>query len=360
VRAGRVEEGRSPVLNKHTVQRWDLDKTYLQTDTDSLRSLLRIPFERAADKRALPGVAALVKELRRTEAERGGTTSVNFVTASPPQIGRAIREKLLLDGIEIDEIRFKNQIQHLVRGNFDALREHIGFKLSELLQSARGGRRDGEELLFGDDYESDPLIYSLYADVIEGRIGWDRLEGLLERAGVTGANYLQLVRDFSERSGPRRIVRAICVLRSRPRSASDFAVFGPRLYWFDSYLECALILHALGKLDARGVVEVAAASDVNADIVSNSFESVSLRWPHLRREHLTVARRALVDAKLMPPTFAGAIWGRAVTRWRVAKGRAPLAHEKTVPPLPDYDRLLPDWAHRARREKEAVPVHENE
>ena len=62
-------------------------------------------------------------------------------------------------------------------------------------RGARGHRhgrhanhRDGEELLFGDDWESDPLIYSLYADVLEGRLAWDRLEGLLERAGVTGAN----------------------------------------------------------------------------------------------------------------------------------------------------------------------------
>jgi hypothetical protein len=355
-----VEEGRSPVLIKHTVQRWDLDKTYLQTDTESLRGLLRIPFERASDKRALPGVAALVKELRRTESERGGTTSVNFVTASPPQIGRAIREKLLLDGIEVDELRFKNQIQHLVRGNFEALREHIGFKLSELLQSARGGRRDGEELLFGDDWESDPLIYSLYADVVEGRLAWDRLEGLLQRAGVTGANYLQLVRDFSERSGPRRIVRAICVLRARPRGAADFAPFGPRMYWFDSYLECALILHALGKLDARGVVEVAATSDVGGDLVANSFEAVTMRWPHLRREHLTVARRALVEHGLMPAVFAGSIWKRAQTRWRVANGKPPLLPDKEVPPMPDYDRLVPEWAHRPRREKEAMAVGESE
>jgi hypothetical protein len=355
-----VEEARSPVLSTHTVQRWDLDKTYLQTDTESLRSLLRIPFERASDTRALPGVAALVKELRRTEAERGGTTSVNFVTASPPQIGRAIREKLLLDGIEVDEIRFKNQMQHIWRGDFEALREHIGFKLSELLQSARGGRRDGDELLFGDDWESDPLIYSMYADVVEGRLAWDRLEGLLERAGVTGAGYLQLVRDFSERSGPRRVVRAICVLRSRPRSAADFAPFGPRLYWFDSYLECALILHAIGKLDARGVVEVAAASEASPDVVSNSFESVSMRWPHLKREHLTVARRALVDAQLMPDVFAGSIWKRAGTRWRVANGRAPIPPDKVAHAMPDYDRLVPDWAHRPRREKEAMAVHESE
>jgi len=353
-----VAQARSPVLSKHTVQRWDLDKTYLVTDTESLRGLLRIPFERAQDKRAFPGVAALVKQLRRSSAERGATTSVNFVTASPPQIGRAIREKLHLDGIEIDEIRFKNQIHHLVRGNFDALREHIGFKLSELLQSARAGRRDGEELLFGDDWESDPLIYSMYADVIEGRLSWSRLEGLLDRAGVQGTGYLQTIRECAERTGPQRRARAICILRARPRASEEFEPFGPRLFWFDSYLECALILHALGDLDARGVVEVTAASDVDPDTVTAAFEAVCVRWPRLRREHLTVARRALTEAGLVPPLAAGSLWRRARTRWRVAHGRAPLPPPAEAPTMPDYDQLVQLWAHRPR--KEATIAHDHE
>ncbi len=349
-----MERARSPVLSKHVVQRWDLDKTYLVTDTDSLRGLLRIPFERASDKRALPGVAVLVKELRRSAAERGSTTSVNFVTASPPQIGRAIRQKLLLDGIEVDEIRFKDQMHHLVRGQLEALREHVGFKLSELLQSARGGRRDGDELLFGDDWESDALIYSLYADVIEGRLAWSRLEGLLVRAGVQGVRYLAPIREAAERDGPRRHVQAICILRARPREGREFEPFGPRLFWFDNYFECALILHALGQVDARGVVEVASASDIDPETVAGSFDAVSSRWSRLRREHLTVARRALQVAGLMSVVPPGTLWRRVRTRWRVRHGRAPVPPSKVPLAMPDYDRLVQVWSYRARREREAA------
>lgn len=351
---------RSQVLNKHTVQRWDLDKTYLDTDTESLRGLLRIPFERAKHKRALPGVAALVKELRRSSAERGATTSVNFVTASPPQIGRAIREKLFFDGIEIDEIRFKNQIQHLMRGRFDALREHVGFKLAELLQSARAGRRDGQELLFGDDWESDPLIYSLYADTIEGRLPWARLEGLLQQVGVPDGDYRRMIREAVEREGPRRITRAICILRARPRADRDFEAFGERMYWFDSYLECSLILHALGDLDARGVVEVAAASGADAETVATAFEAACSRWKRLRREHLSVARTALVDAQLMLPVAAGALWRRARTRWRIVRGRSPMTRSRKAPTVPDYEQIVPSWTHRSRRGKEAMPASEQQ
>ncbi|HEY2775678.1 MAG TPA: hypothetical protein VGK20_16680 [Candidatus Binatia bacterium] len=360
-----MEKRRSPVLSKHTVQRWDLDKTYLDTDTESLRGLLRIPFERARDKRALPGVAALVKALRRSNTSRGMTTSVNFVTASPPQIGGAIREKLSLDGIEIDEIRFKNQMHHLLRGHFEALREHVGFKLSELMQSVRAGRRDGEELLFGDDWESDALVYSLYADICEGRISWAHLEQVLEKVGVQDAAYLQSIRDALHRTGPRRRVRAICILRARRRPAGELEAFGERLYWFDSYLECALILHSLGNLDAHGVVEVAAASDAGPDLVRVAFESTARRWPRLRREHLTLARKALVQAELMEPVAPGSVFLRGYVRWRARRGRSPMPMRDDAPPLPNYDQLAAQWSRRARREREreqerdAMPVQES-
>jgi len=360
-----MANARSSLLTRHTVQRWDLDKTYLVTDTESLRGLLRIPFERARHKRALPGVAVLIKELRRSVGERGSTSSVNFVTASPPQIGRAIREKLMLDGIEVDEIRFKNQMHHLMRGHFDALREHVGYKLAELLQSARAGRRDGVELLFGDDWESDPLIYSLYADVINGRLDWDRLAALLERAGVQESGYLDAIRESAPPRGPRRFVDAICILRARPRASTEFEPFGPRLFWFDSYLECAFILHALGYLDPRGVIEVANATGADGDAVAAAFEAAVTRWPYLTREHLTVARRALVEASLMSPVEPGSLWRRARTRWRVMRRQSPLAAPVRPPAMPDYEELVQAWGHRARREKEkdkdkeAQHVHES-
>lgn len=339
-------------LTSHRVQRWDLDKTYLATDTESLRGLLRIPFERAEDKKALPGVACLIQELRRSAADRGASTSVNFVTASPPQIGRAIREKLAMDGIEVDEIRFKNQMRHLVRGDFEALREHVGYKLSELLKSARAGRRAGDEWLFGDDWESDPLIYSLYADVLDGRLGWPALEALLERAGVNQHRYLQSIREALEAPGPSRRVRAICILRARPRAAEDLEAFGPRLFWFDSYLEGAFVLHALGELDARGVVKVAEASRADREQVAAAFEAVAARWPVLSREHLTLARTALVEAGCMAPPRAGAAWKRLRTRWRAWRGLAPMGDAGTDLRMPDYGRLLPSWSARARRDLE--------
>jgi hypothetical protein len=297
-------------------------------------------------------VASLIKELRRSATARGRSTSVNFVTASPPQIGRVIREKLLLDGIEIDEIRFKNQMRHLVRGNFDALREHIGFKLSELLQSARAGRRDGVEYLFGDDWESDALIYSLYADALERRMDWSTLEDFLEKAGVHEGRYRVAIREALAAPGPRRRVRAIGILRARPRSAAEFEPFGRRLLWFDNYLECAFVLHALGELEARGIAEVALSSGSDEAAVAAAFEAVATRWPWLGREHLSCARRELVGTGVMAPVAPGSPWRRLRTRWRVARGLSPAPFEEQQLPMLDYDGLVASWSHRARKEKE--------
>ena len=68
---------------------------------------------------------------------------VHFISASPPQIGRAIRKKLELDGIIYDGIVFKDQLQRLMRGKFRHLREQVGYKLTELLKARASGAADG-------------------------------------------------------------------------------------------------------------------------------------------------------------------------------------------------------------------------
>lgn len=335
-------------MKKLTVFRWDLDKTYLVSDFESLRGLLRIPFERAEDKRAVPGVIALVKALRRSAERRERRVAVCFMSASPPQIGQAIRDKLHMDGIEYDEIRFKNQMRHLMRGRFDMLREQIGYKLSELLRSAEVTEAGADELLFGDDWESDPLTYSLYADLVAGRIDRDKLEIILEQVGAH-EEYRQSALDSVGRGLLARRVRTICILRARPRSDQELAAFGPRLVWFDNYFEAALLLHAVGDLDAEGVVAVARDCQLDPASLTRSFEATVHRHHGLRREHLTKARVALGLEGLIEKVPAGKLLLRALVRLRVALGRPPLTMLDSTA-IPAYETLLLSWSRRGRRE----------
>src|SRR5207253_874727 len=140
--------------------------------------------ERAEDKVEVPGVAELIRALKAAAERHGRKALVYFVSASPPQIGAAIRKKLALDGVPYDGIVFKDQLAHLKRGKLRNLREHVGFKLAELLRGRLAAPPGAPELLFGDDWELDSLIYSLYADVVACRLPPARLAPILRRIRV--------------------------------------------------------------------------------------------------------------------------------------------------------------------------------
>src|SRR6185436_884644 len=114
--------------------RWDLDKTYLRSEFHTLRQLWRTARERGEDKVEVPGVPEILKGLRAAADRRGRAIGLYFVSASPPQIGKAIRDKLALDGVPYDGIVFKDQLENLRRGRIRLLREHVGFKLVVLLR----------------------------------------------------------------------------------------------------------------------------------------------------------------------------------------------------------------------------------
>ena len=149
-------------LPKHTF-RWDLDKTYLRTEFDSLKDLAKSAIETAADKQAFPGATALLRALRQ-DGNR-----ICIVSGSPTQMRQVLAAKLALDGVEYDEFVLKNNLKNILRGRFRALRAQIPYKLPAMLAS-RINVPAPHETLFGDDAEADAIIYCLYADLLNGRV----------------------------------------------------------------------------------------------------------------------------------------------------------------------------------------------
>ncbi|MFB6263256.1 MAG: hypothetical protein ABEL76_06480, partial [Bradymonadaceae bacterium] len=80
------------------VYRWDLDKTYLKTDFDTVRDLLRTAMQRPEDKENVPGAVQLLRELTGPETDR--ETFVTFISGSPSQMRSTLERKFELDGIE--------------------------------------------------------------------------------------------------------------------------------------------------------------------------------------------------------------------------------------------------------------------
>ncbi len=349
--ASRSDRPAAVAVDGDRVFRWDLDKTYLVSHFESLRGLLAVPFEKGADKVALPGVAAVIKGLHRNEERRGNRAHVFFLSASPPQIGGAIREKLAIDEIRYEGITFKDQVAHLVRGRFDALREQIGYKLDQLLTSARAISPDAVEFLFGDDWESDPFVYSLYADVLARRVTADLVQDVLARARVH-RHYVQRICSHLEllSAGPiAHRVPWIFVLRQRRALPVELESLGSRVVWFDNYFECALSLYARGLVDVAAVLDVCRASGLDAHAAAKSYSSTSERAP-AERAHFEPARRGLLDAGLMTWTPPGRFRVRVAAWWRERRG-GPRLPAPQVGGVPDYATLVDRRSHRRRKER---------
>ena len=294
-----------PAPRTHLVFRWDLDKTYLKSEFETLREMMRIPFEKAEDKVAAPGVAALIRALRESALSRGRTVRVQFVSASPPQISRAIRRKLELDGIVYDAIVFKNQLQRLMRGKFRHLREQVGFKLTELLKARQQELPAAREYLFGDDWESDPLIYSLYADVVAGRIDVGELADIL-RAVRVDAPLVDQACALAASIQPVDAVARIFINLERRTPPAQLRVYGGRLVPTFNYLQTAACLYEEDALSTAGVVQVARSlledSSYTAERLLNSLADI-VRRGHLRPATAVDLREVLARAGIvaLPP-----------------------------------------------------------
>ncbi len=342
------------------VYRWDLDKTYLRTDFDSVRQLLRVPFERAEDKTVVPGVVELIRALKPCAEHRGRTARIFFLSASPPQIGKAIRGKLALDAVPYDGIVFKNQLQHLVRGKFYNLREQVGFKLAELLRNRHALPPTTDEILFGDDWESDAITYSIYADTLARRLDIVQLRGLLERVRVD-PKIAEEVLTLAAMVTPADAVRRIFVNLERRTPPVNFRRLGARVVPTFNYLQTAAILYSDGYIDPPAVCAVARSL---VDRASYTHSRLANSLADLcRRGHLAVGDDLAIRDHLARDGLLPAAWRirrgqrlrmRAGARLRVLRRRW---HERRVAPAAekdattvDYDAVLGEWAGgRVRR-----------
>lgn len=163
---------------------WDVDKTYLDTNIASLRGLLKTIREKAFQKKNIPGTATLIRALKESLAQQHERLPLYFITASPPQMETKIMAKLTIDGIAPYGAFYKDNLRNLNPNRFRRLTQQIGFKLQALLQLRLKLKEDVKQIMWGDDSESDALIYSLYSDICGDRIGNDDLTKVLESLNV--------------------------------------------------------------------------------------------------------------------------------------------------------------------------------
>lgn len=236
---------------RSTIYRWDLDKTYLRTEFDTLRDLLRTAFEAPEDKRVVPGAPALLRELRAT-----GPASITILSGSPEQMRKVLEQKLRLDGIRWDDFTLKPTVRKLLRGKVRFLKDQVSYKLAALLDARIGAPPDTTEVLFGDDAEADAFIYSLYADLCAGRVGKETLLAVLERANVYRDEIPSIVRR-ADRLPRSDAVRRVFIHLERGSAPEVFEEFGSRVCPFHNYFQPALVLCRDGAIGPEAVLRVA-------------------------------------------------------------------------------------------------------
>ncbi len=244
--------GGTKLDRRRIVYRWDLDKTYLRTEFDTVRDLLRTAFESPASKETVPGAAALLRELRRTEP-----AGIFILSGSPEQMRRVLEAKLRLDGVRWDAFTLKPSLAHLLRGRFRFLRDQVSYKLGALLTSRAAMDSQTDEILFGDDAEADAFVYSLYADICAARVGSDTLVAVLERARVYPDEIPRMVR-LAQRVPQHDATRRIFIHLDRVSPVSVFAEYGSRVCPFYNYFQPALVLVEDGVLPADSALRVGA------------------------------------------------------------------------------------------------------
>lgn len=258
------------------IYRWDLDKTYLQTEFDTLRQLVRTALQKAHEKKAVPGAAALIRELKSA----GDDVRLCIVSGSPTQMRKVLVEKLKLDGVEFDELVLKDNLKNLVRGRFKALRGQVGYKLPVLLESRARAPVEAEEVLFGDDAEADAFVYSLYADMVSRRVSEPVVYRVLEEAEVYPDD-IERVMEAWKTIPVADPVRRIFIHLDRLTPPAQFASYGPRVVPIFNYFQAALVLmgdrHLTAPQVLKVMIELVQTAGYNLLTLSNSFQDLLRR-----------------------------------------------------------------------------------
>ncbi len=235
----------------------DIDRTYLNTRFSSLKGIARIPFEGALDKVTIPGMAQLLKEVRRGPQPSSRHTPIYFVSSSPNQLRRVLERKFLLDGIEFDGTTFKNWGALLKRGRLTGLKKQVSYKLAALLGNRAALPPGAREILLGDDLEVDPIIYGLYRRILSGEIPMVELPGVLAQHGVS-ADDARGIAELKLRAGnmPGGVVRAL-IRTERTENPEAFLGSWPWLVPCHDAFQMALALWDHGSISAIGAMRVA-------------------------------------------------------------------------------------------------------
>lgn len=168
---------------------------------------------------------------------------------------KVLQERLRLDGIEPAHFLLKPNLSNILRLRFKAVRGQVGYKLEALLQS-RIYADDVTEMLFGDDAEQDAFIYSLYADLLRGRVDRATLKAVLDACHVYAIDQHRIFRLFEHLRPESGTVARIFIHLDRRSPTRRFNPYGPRVVPVFNWFQAAAVLFGDGVLSEPALLRV--------------------------------------------------------------------------------------------------------
>jgi len=274
---------------------WDLDKTYLDTHFESLSGLYRTIVEKAFQKKNVPGTRSLVRAL----TIRGESYfPIYFVSASPPQMQERIIEKLHYDGIKPYGLFLKDNLKNLKPGRLSRLGHQVGFKLQALLTLRAKFPFPIQQVLWGDDSESDAVIYSLYSDICARRIPEKPLRKILSHYHVRGVQVASIL-ELTEKIPKDDLVKRVYINLATDTDPDYYNKFGYRMLATYNSFQVSLDLYQTSVLNDKQLQQI------TLDLMQNygfSIEELEVGYLDLVSRNVlhqeTVDRLSALDAPL--------------------------------------------------------------
>jgi hypothetical protein len=320
---------------------WDLDKTNLDTSWSGVFDLLGVFLERALSKKNIPGTNTLIRALIDCWSETRGHRHfpLYFITASPPQMENRISEKLSYDGIFPFGCFYKDNLQNISPKRLWRLTKQVGYKVQALLQLRTTLKENVRQVLWGDDSESDAVIYNLYSDICSRRLGAHDLRQLLSSFYVTGEQadiILHLQSEIPENDP----VEKIYINLAADTDPDYYLKFGRRTVPTYNTFQTALDLCQDRRLDPAKVLHVSDDMMKNYgftnDELTRSFDEL-VRRRVLCEPVVSQLMLLLKEQNIMPLDFYPSIAPVSMVEAQLPRGfDIQGTHEPWVPERIDY------------------------
>jgi hypothetical protein len=320
---------------------WDIDKTYLDTTIDSLSGLLTTVLERALNKKNIPGTNTLLQSLAKHRQEQKGYMyfPIYFITASPPQMEERISEKFNIDNIRPFGCFYKDNLANLRPGRFWRLTKQVGYKLQALMQLRTRLSDNVRQICWGDDSETDAIIYNLYSDICARRLSAGEIRSVLERFNV-GGEQVDTILDLQSQVPEQDPVEKIYINLATDTDPDYYLKFGRRTLATYNTFQVAIDLFQDRRLSLEGLYLVIQDMIYNygytPEELMKSFEEI-IRRGVLGATAYEEAREFFMQKGLLYPSFTPSM--APLKETKVEDGKVyelEGLHEPWVPDRIDY------------------------